>query len=123
MGRKIIKRNQATTAGAVHGLHDADWSVDHWRTLVENVVQRGMATWKDIAGLVLGHLNPSQVGTSLASSEGFKRKYGKGKTMQIVMHWLYQQTGRCLDCGTRLELQADHIRGRGDFSNRLDADF
>jgi hypothetical protein len=30
-------------------------------------------------------INPSQVGTSLASSKGFKRKYGKGNTMKIVM--------------------------------------
>jgi hypothetical protein len=68
-------------------------------------------------------LNPSQVGTSLASSEGFKRRYGKGNTMQIVMRWAYEQDGRCADCGTRLELQADHIQGREQYQDPLDADF
>lgn len=36
---------------------------------------------------------------------------------------MYRQTGHCLDCGARLELQADHIAGREKFENPLDADF
>jgi len=43
--------------------------------------------------------------------------------MKIVLEWAYQQTGRCADCGTRLELQADHIRGKESFADPLDADF
>lgn len=105
------------------GLHDSSWSGDQWRILLTKLIDSGIATWKDVAALVLGHLNPSQVGTSLASSEGFKRKYGKGNTMRVVMEWVYKQTGRCVDCGSRLELQADHIKGREEYKDPLDADF
>jgi len=105
------------------GLHDRTWPEDQWQELLEILVESGVGSWKDITALVLGHLNPSQVGTSLASSEGFKRRYGKGNTMKIVMGWVYQQAGRCADCGSRLELQADHIQGRESFADPLDADF
>lgn len=105
------------------GLHDSSWTDEEWHGLLRSLVDNGMASWKDVASLVLGHLNPSQVGTSLASSKGFKRKYGKGKTMKVVMEWVYRQTGRCADCQTRLELQADHVKGREQFADPLDADF
>jgi hypothetical protein len=105
------------------GLHDSGWSEDEWYQLLQTLIKAGIGSWKDVAALVLGHLNPSQVGTSLASSEGFKRKYGKGNTMRIVMEWVYNQTGQCADCGTRLELQADHIQGRETYKDPLEADF
>lgn len=105
------------------GLHDRTWSEEQWLALLKTLVESGVGSWKEITALVLGHLNPSQVGTSLASSKGFKRKYGKGNTMKIVMEWVYQQTGRCADCGSRLELQADHIKGRETYHDPLDADF
>lgn len=111
------------TPTAQFGLHDSGWTDAEWRELVESLVASHVGSWKDIAVLTLGHLNPSQVGTSLASSEGFKRRYGKGNTMSVVMNWFYRQSGRCEDCGTRLELQADHIRGRETYSDPLDADF
>lgn len=105
------------------GLHDRTWSEGQWLSLLQTLVNSGVGSWKDITALVLGHLNPSQVGTSLASSKGFKLRYGKGNTMRIVMEWVYQQTGRCADCGSRLELQADHVESREAFKNPLDADF
>lgn len=105
------------------GLHDSAWSEDQWQELIESFVKNEMASWRELAALILGHLNPSQTGTSLASSEGFKRRYGKGNTMRIVMDWAYAQTGRCEDCGSRLELQADHIEGRELFDDPLDADY
>lgn len=103
------------TSESTFGLQDSRWSPDDWAELLRSLVGTGMCTWREVAGLVLGHLNPSQVGTSLASSEGFKRRYGKGNTMRIVMRWAYDQTGKCADCGTRLELQADHIKGKEEF--------
>ena len=105
------------------GLHDSGWSEEEWRRLLQTLIESGIGSWKDITALVLGHLNPSQVGTSLASSEGFKRRYGKGNTMRIVMEWVYRQNGRCQDCESRLELQADHVEGREQFSDPLEADF
>jgi hypothetical protein len=126
---EVIHQPGEATPQEVHnaltgtGLHDREWADDQWHALLTNLVASGMATWKDVAALTLGHLNPSQVGTSLASSEGFKRRYGKGNTMRIVMEWAYQQTGRCADCGSRLELQADHMKGREQFEDPLDADF
>jgi hypothetical protein len=40
-----------------------------------------------------------------------------------VVQGAYEQTGRCADSGTRLELQADHVKGREEFEDALDADF
>lgn len=118
-----VKAPIETAPTSEFGLHDADWKDGEWKGLLEALIERGMATWKDVTALVLGHLNPSQFGTSLASSDGFKRKYGKGNTMKVVMEWAYRQTGRCADCGTRLELQADHVEGREQFKDPLEADF
>ena len=102
---------------------DEKWTDEDWRTLLDDLIRKKIVTWKGLTTLILGHLNPSQVGTSMASAEGFKRRYGKGKTMQIVMNWLYDQGGCCCDCGTRLELQADHISSKETFADPLDADF
>lgn len=102
---------------------DEHWAEEKWKSLLEHLISSELLTWKEIAALTLGHLNPSQVGTSLASSEGFKLRYGKGNTMRVVMNWFYNQNGRCVDCGTRLELQADHNTSRESFDNPLDADF
>lgn len=111
----------------VFGFHDRGWSEEEWFNLLCKLIEMGAGSWKDVTALVLGHLNPSQVGTSLASSVGFKRNYGKGNTMRIVLDWVYRQDGRCADCGTRLELQADHVKGREAFlaegKDALDADF
>jgi len=112
-----------TPAPPTFGLHDSSWANEQWLDLLRTLVESDIISWKEVTALVLGHLNPSQVGTSLASSEGFKRRYGKGNTMRIVMDWVYRQTGKCADCGTRLELQADHIEGRESFHDPLDADY
>lgn len=114
---------EAAAAAQGFGLHDRSWSDEQWHELVISLVDQQISGWRELAALILGHLNPSQVGTSLASSDGFKRRYGKGNTMRIVMDWAYSQTGRCEDCGSRLELQADHKRGREKFDDPLDADF
>ncbi len=101
----------AITQDVATGLHDReqDTKEEYWRGLLDGLVGEGLLRWRDITPLVLGHLNPPQVGTQLASSEGFKRQYGKGHTMRVVLHWLYTQEGRCQDCHSRLELQADHV--------------
>lgn len=103
--------------------NDEEWKADEWRALLEKLIAEGMLSWKEITTLTLGHMNPPQVGTSLASSDGFKRRYEKGKVMAKVMDWFYQQDGKCHDCGTRLELQADHNKPREEYEDPLDADF
>ena len=47
---------------------DAAWSDDDWRSMLEFLIGTGLLTVKDVVALVLGHLNPPQVGTSIASS-------------------------------------------------------
>ncbi|WP_416237328.1 HNH endonuclease [Streptomyces marinisediminis] len=37
-----------------------------------------------------------------------------------VRAWFYRQSGRCEDCGARLELQADHVETRQDHGDRAD---
>lgn len=111
------------------GLQDRDWKNKQWQSLIERLIREELVSWKEVGALTLGHLNPSQVGTSLASSQGFKDRYnkdGKRESMQIVMDWFYKQIGKCKTCGTRLELQADHITPREDYirtgNDPMDAD-
>lgn len=102
---------------------DSDWSEDDWKGMLEWLVESGKVNYKEIAALTLGHLNPSQVGTSIASKKSFQRHYPKRKTMQAVYAWHNAQSGVCDDCGTRLELQADHVIPKqelGEAADRLD---
>ncbi|WP_394223619.1 HNH endonuclease [Priestia aryabhattai] len=102
---------------------DREWTEDNWKDLIDFLVVEKMVNYKEIASLLLGHLNPSQVGTSIASKKTFQRHYPPRKTWAAVRKWHFDQIGRCLDCGTRLELQADHIIPReelGDEADKLD---
>lgn len=73
------------------------------------IVANRLASWKEVTALVLGHLNPSQVGTSIASKSSFKRRFKRRQTWRNVRRWHFDQDGMCEDCGSRLELQADHL--------------
>ena len=102
---------------------DSEWSEEQWKAITEYLVDSGLVKYKEIASLLLGHLNPSQVGTSIASKGTFKSQYPPRKCWQAVRDWHFQQDGKCIDCGTRLELQADHIIPReeiGDEADRLE---
>lgn len=97
------------------GLQDRSWTTTQWRTLLETLIDSNLFTWKDVTTLVLGQLNPPQVGTSIASNAGFQKNLrGQGdlSVMQQVYDWIYGQLGRCADCGSRLDLQADHVNPR-----------
>jgi hypothetical protein len=87
---------------------DSEWSEDQWSSLLHSLVDDGLANWAQITSLVLGHLNPSQVGTSM-TKEGFKRQFPPRQCWRNVREWHFVQNGMCADCGTRLELQADHM--------------
>ena len=102
---------------------DREWTENDWKTMVEFLIKNGLVQYREIASLLLGHLNPSQVGTSVASNKSFQKHYPKGKCWQAVRQWHFEQSGKCADCGTRLELQADHITPKeelGDEANTLD---
>lgn len=102
---------------------DSAWSATDWQGLIANFVESGLLTYKEIGALMLGHLNPSQVGTSIASKKTFQQHFPPKQTWQAVRQWHFEQTGRCRDCGTRLELQADHVVPReaeGDAADRLE---
>ena len=102
---------------------DMDYSEDDWKTIVDYLIANGLVQYREIASLLLGHLNPSQVGTSVASNKSFQSHYPKGKCWAAVRQWHFEQSGKCADCGTRLELQADHIIPKeelGDAANTLE---
>lgn len=103
--------------------NDRDYTEEDWKTMVDFLIANDLVKYREIASLLLGHLNPSQVGTSVASNKSFQSHYPKGKCWQAVRQWHFDQTGKCADCGTRLELQADHIVPKeelGDAANTLD---
>lgn len=102
---------------------DAEWSHTDWKSLIDWFVSSGILNYKEIGSLMLGHLNPSQVGTSIASKKTFQSRFPPRRVWQAVRQWHFEQSGRCFDCGTRLELQADHIVPReqlGDEADRLE---
>ncbi len=102
---------------------DSEWTDEYWSALLEWLIEAGIVSWKEVTALVLGHLNPSQVGTSIASKKTFQSHYPPRQTMRHVLAWHIEQSGRCEDCGTRLELQADHVNTRqelGDGADRLE---
>ena len=49
-----------------------DWSEDRWRQFVDHLAQLELVTWREVALLICGELNPPQVGTSIASDESFQ---------------------------------------------------
>lgn len=101
---------------------DFDWKEEHWRKLIYWFMDSGLVSARELASLMLGHINPSQVGTSIASKKTFQAQYEPRKTMQAVLGWHIEQSGKCKDCGTRLELQADHVVTRqeaGDAADKL----
>mgnify|MGYP000263730368 CR=1 FL=1 len=88
---------------------DKTWTPDQWRGLLEQLIEKKLVTWKEVTALVLGQLNPPQVGTSLASNKGVQSHLPPKQAWQAVRSWLYEQPGYCEDCYTRLDLQVDHI--------------
>lgn len=99
---------------------DSEWSEEHWEKFLHYLVDAGLVSFKEITALVLGHLNPSQVGTSIASKKTFQAHYPPRKTMKAVLAWHIDQLGKCVDCGTRLELQADHVVPREELGDKAD---
>ena len=102
---------------------DKQWSEEEWRDLLVFLKESSLVSYKEMAQAVLSALNPPQVGTQVASKPSFQKHYPPRQTMKHVMEWLYERSGYCVDCGTRLELQADHIIPKETFRNQADADY
>jgi len=103
--------------------NDSEWSEEQWHDMLIYLNEQGLASYKDMVSTVLSALNPPQVGTAVATNKNFQSHYPKGKTMQAVMRWFYDREGVCVDCGTHLELQADHIIPKETFADKRDADY
>jgi hypothetical protein len=100
---------------------DSEWTEDHWKQLLNWFIETRLLTAREITTLILGSLNPSQVGTSIASKKTFQSHYPKRETMKAVISWHFEQSGKCVDCGNRLDLQADHIQPKEELGD--DADY
>jgi hypothetical protein len=113
-------------AGGQGKFSKPDWSEQDWANFVQSLVENEIVTWNEIAMAVCGELNPPQVGTAIASNASFQSKFPKRETMRNVMEWFYAQPGKCASCGTRLFLEADHIKPKQQFAeegrNPQDAD-
>lgn len=118
MSARHLSPNDPAFAGLPPADHD--WTSDDWQQLLHWLIESGILTYKDVTALVLGHLNPPQVGTSIASKKTFQAHFPPRKTWQAVRGWFYQQRGICEDCGARLELQADHVETRQDYGDQAD---
>ncbi|HEM2748960.1 TPA: HNH endonuclease [Streptococcus suis] len=99
---------------------DSKWTEEQWKKLLDELIRNGLVTNREVTSLVLGHLNPSQVGTSIASKKTFQSHFAPRETWKNVRQWHFDQSGKCADCGTRLELQADHIVPREELGDEAD---
>jgi 5-methylcytosine-specific restriction endonuclease McrA len=102
-------------AGGAAKFSRPDWSEEDWAEFVKKLVSDEIVSWNEIAMAVCGELNPPQVGTAIASNSSFQAHFPPRETMRNVMEWFYKQDGKCTNCGTRLFLEADHIRSKQDF--------
>lgn len=85
-----------------------NWTEEDWQHLLEQLVKEGVVSWCGVTTAVLGGINPSQVGTSIASKASFQKHFPPRQCWAAVRAWHFLQEGTCADCGTRLDLQADH---------------
>jgi hypothetical protein len=99
----------ASEPAGIPAFRNGTWSSDEWRQIVQSLVENGIISWKDVATVVLGQMNPPQVGTSIATDKNVQAHFPKRKTWQGVRAWFYAQRGVCSRCGSRIDLQADHI--------------
>lgn len=113
MGNRLLQIVLA--AGLKPALRSPDWSDEQWKGFVEDVVGTGVVDWKEVALAICGELNPPQVGTAIASNASFQRHFPPRGTMRSVMEWFYAQDGKCAVCGTRLFLEADHIKSKQEY--------
>ena len=88
---------------------DRDWTEDDWKAFFFYLINEMEISFEKVCSILLGELNPPQVATAIASNESFKSHYEKGKCWAATRKWFYNETGHCADCGTSLDLQADHI--------------
>jgi 5-methylcytosine-specific restriction endonuclease McrA len=102
-------------AGGTAKFSRPDWSEEDWANFVQRLVADEIVTWNEIAMAVCGELNPPQVGTAIASNASFQAKFPPRETMRNVMEWFYAQPGKCASCGTRLFLEADHMKSKQEF--------
>ena len=87
---------------------DRNWSEQDWKKLVEKLIEKEqLVKWHEVASLLLGALNPPQVGTSM-TGKIWQERYGKGTTWQKVREWFYDQRGRCEMCGSAANLEKAH---------------
>lgn len=98
--------------------NDSEWTEEHWKQFIEYLIQDGFFNYKQLASGILGQLNPPQVATGTTMI--VKHHYPKGKAWQNVKSWFYDQSGRCEDCGTRLDLQTDHVIPRQELGTEAD---
>lgn len=97
---------------------DSEWTENDWSSFIAELVESGVVTYKDIASATLMQLNPPQVGTGTTNI--VKHHYPKRQAWRNVKKWFYSLTGKCEDCGTRLELQTDHIIPREQAQKEAD---
>ena len=99
---------------------DKEWPEGQWKKFLVDLIDQKFFSWKEATETVLGALNPPQVGTSIATNKNVQALYPPRKTWQAVREWFYSQKGLCVTCGTRLNLQAEHIVSREEIGKEAD---
>lgn len=113
IGTRLLQA--VVAAGLQPSIRSPNWSEQDWYDFVQSLVDSQLVDWKEVALAICGELNPPQVGTAVASNPSFQRHFEPRETMRAVMEWFYEQPGVCAVCGTRLFLEADHIKSKQEY--------
>ena len=74
-----------------NNFEDRFWTEKKWKNLLDFLVKDKLLSYKEITSLVLGHINPSQVGTSVASNKAIQKNYPPRKCWSAVRKWHFNQ--------------------------------
>ncbi len=94
----------------VDDLEDPDLDSE-WAEFLQDLVDKKIITWLEVAEVVCGALNFPQAATHLASKSGgsYYEEYEKRKTWIAVQSWINERSKCCEKCNSLKQLEFDHI--------------
>jgi hypothetical protein len=87
--------------------------------LMEDLVAKGVLTWRHIAQKILQSLQPPQTATHVPQLAGIRERYPNRKRWGPARSWRYAQYSPCV-CGGGLNMTHDHVLPRDILHDKAD---